>query len=394
MRIAIGIAVLVLMLMVLGTLLEQEPAPPVPVLAEIDLPERELPSRRKFLMGFAYQPYDWSEEAFLNTFDFAQENGEFILHYLDDGAPWIEALEGRPYPANVEADLGRRLENIRPGQQVILVANALAVDREQLGGNWGAEASIDPGAPNRRPGIFKDMTFDDPEVITSFGNFCENLIDRFKPKYFFYSAEVNWAYSDPDGKTFKSFLAFSKAIYTRLKKRYPALPVSLEFIVANEEFMRERAETTRALLEYSDLFGVSSYPYVAEASPDVLGDATKIPDNWFSIIRELFPRKPIAVLETGFNAEGFSYWDRSIPGNQSSQDAYLRFLLAEAQRMDFEFVAWWVHRDYDLLWEKMSASGVDDAFAQWRDTGLLDGDGNPRRSFETWKAWQALPFDD
>ena len=60
MRIAIGIAVLVLMLMVLGTLLEQEPAPPVPVLAEIDLPERELPSGRKFLMGFAYQPSDQS----------------------------------------------------------------------------------------------------------------------------------------------------------------------------------------------------------------------------------------------------------------------------------------------------------------------------------------------
>ena len=86
-------------------------------------------------------------------------------------------------------------------------------------------------------------TFDDHEVITAFGNYCENLINRFKPKSFFYSGEVNWAYTDLNDNNLKSFLTFSKAIYTRLKSTTPDLPVSLEFVVAHETFMREHAVT-------------------------------------------------------------------------------------------------------------------------------------------------------
>ena len=33
---------------------------PIPDLAEVELPERKLPATRNFMMGFAYQPYDWS----------------------------------------------------------------------------------------------------------------------------------------------------------------------------------------------------------------------------------------------------------------------------------------------------------------------------------------------
>ena len=265
--------------MIWGSIFSKKPPPPIPELAEVELPKRALPSERHFLMGFAYQPYEWSEEAFTKTFDFVNDSGDLITHYLDEGVPWVEAYTGERYPDNVEEDLIRRVHNIRPGQKVVLVVSAMGLDRETLGGNWGDDSSIDPAAKHKRPGRFRSKTFDDPEVMTAFGNYCENLIDRFKPKYFFYSGEVNWAYTDLNNKTFKSFLTFSKAIYTRLKKRYPDLPVSLEFVVAHEKFMREHAETTRALLEYSDLFGVSTYPYVAEASPDIMGDATKMPEN-------------------------------------------------------------------------------------------------------------------
>ncbi len=391
-KIIVAVVLLIAILWVFSLFDEPHVEPEVAPLPDFELPALALPESRPFLMGFAYQPYDWSEEAFVKTFDFVATHGDMIVHYLDEGAPWEEAFLQERYPANVEEDLNRRVSNRRGGQEVVLMANPLGLDRASLGGNWGTDHGIDPAKNEGRPGRWANKKLDDPDVIKAFGNFCEDLIERFQPGYFFYAAEVNWARTDVDDPQFQRFLTFARAIYSRLKTGYPELPISLEFIVANESFMRARVETMREQLKYSDLFGVSTYPYIAEASPDILGDARKIPEDWFSIVTELFPNKQIAVLETGFNAKGVAYWDRRISGNETSQDLYTRFLLSEAARLNFALVSWWVHRDYDLLWEKMSAGGVDDAFNQWNGTGLQDGAGRPRKSLVTWDRWHALPL--
>ena len=388
----IAVAVLIAILWVLSLFDESQVDREIAPLPDFEIGELTVPESRPFLMGFAYQPYDWSEEAFTNTFDFVDTHGDIIMHYFDEGAPWEEAFLQKPYPANVEEDFERRLSNRREGQHVALMVNPLGLDRATLGGNWSIDHAMDPAKNQGRPGRWADKKLDDPDVIKAFGNFCENVIERFQPTYFFYAAEVNWSFTAVDDPQFQRFITFARAIYTRLKARYPELPISIELIIANEDFMRARVETMREQLKYSDLFGVSTYPYIVEASKDVVGDARKIPENWFSIVNELFPNKQMAVLETGFNAKGVAYWDRRIPGNETSQDLYTRFLLSEAARLNFAFVSWWVHRDYDLLWEKMSVGRTDDAFSQWNGTGLQDGAGNPRKALVTWDRWHALPL--
>ena len=42
----------------------------------------ELPNSRPFLMGFTYQPFDWSEEAFRETADLIQHHAGHRHHFL------------------------------------------------------------------------------------------------------------------------------------------------------------------------------------------------------------------------------------------------------------------------------------------------------------------------
>ena len=42
----------------------------------------------------------------------------------------------------------------------------------------------------------------------------------------------------------------------------------------------------------------------------------------------------------------------------------MRFLLKEANDLNFSMVNWWAHRDGDKLWEKLKAGGVNEALGR------------------------------
>jgi hypothetical protein len=95
---------------------------------------------------------------------------------------------------------------------------------------------------------------------------------------------------------------------------------------------------------------------------------------------------PISFAETAHIAENLVVLNLnlSIPGSESEQELYLKTLLNNAQTQNYEFIIWWAHRDYDALWETFPPE-LQDVGQLWRDSGLLDEDGNERVSAQTWK---------
>lgn len=58
---------------------------------------------------------------------------------------------------------------------------------------------------------------------------------------------------------------------------------------------------------------------------------------------------------------------------------YVAFMLQSLNDLDAEFVAWFVPRDYDALYEQLDDMGLaSPAWLIWRDNGLWEGAGNPR----------------
>ncbi|MEM6448403.1 MAG: hypothetical protein AAF704_17815, partial [Cyanobacteria bacterium P01_D01_bin.123] len=229
-------------------------------------------------------------------------------------------------------------------------------------------------------------------------------IERFQPDYFGYVAEIDAAYTNAHNPRFLKLRDMTKTIYKILKSEYPELTVFIEFNLGDKPYMEERKDVIDALLPYSDLYALSTYP---DHFDPIAGDATKLPSDWFTRANMYAKGKPIAILETGFLAEPFMHpilgirvagRDKRllIPGGEKSQALYIKSLLEAANALDMEFVNLWAIRDLDPLFEKLELSEdefMSDPMAGLaKDIGLYDRDGNPRPALDIWDAWFRIPL--
>ena len=347
-------------------------------------------------MGSIYQPYDWNEAAFEDTFQVMGENSDIIGFYFDGFVPWDEAAERKPYHPVQEEEIQRRLNGIRSHQKIFLGTSLLGNDRVSLSGYLGE-------AETPRSGKWKDKTFDDPEVIEAYLNWCRDLIARFNPDYFMYVAEVDAGFFDIEDSRFQSLFRAIKQIYPTLKREFPGLPIVIEFMLENDEEMSKRAQVTQILLPYTDIYAVSTFPFIMTG-----GNPADIPQNWFTRVRQIAPDKPFAVIETNFLAEDFYHPTQGIPipfrkkrllipAREKWQADYIEFLLSEANKLQAEFVLYWGYRDLDQLQARLDGTGgpLDSnihGFASLsKDCGLINEKGRPRPSWSVWQRWLAQP---
>jgi hypothetical protein len=65
---------------------------------------------------------------------------------------------------------------------------------------------------------------------------------------------------------------------------------------------------------------------------------------------------------------------------------YFETLFRFADEDDYRFLIVFLHRDYDQLWDAIKDTAPSFHKA-WKDTGLLNGEGEPRPAHEVWQRW-------
>ncbi len=360
-------AAAVLALLLLGT----------PALAGGGRQERKS---RPFQMGTTMFPHDMSLDGISSLLSFVKDHAELVGRKLDDGIPWQEALDQTFYAEELEKRIAE--DSQRPeGKLVFLATTPLHKEKEGLAGYYGTA----PGDPRAQGWAKKDL--DDPDVMRAYLHWCRDLIRRFRPDYFAYAIEVNQL-AEKNPAAWKKFPLFAREIYVSLKKENPTLPIF--FTLSAETFHQNPSVQKKAISQvapFSDLACVASLPFFAEPNP------AKIPKDYFAKVAAALPGKPFAVAETSFLAEDIRFGEEFRPGKAPWQDDYLRFVLEEAARLNGRFVVWTLPRDCDQLQARLGEDSREIAafLGLFKDTGLLDGDGKPRKSFETWSKWLALP---
>lgn len=345
-------------------------------------PGRQDRKSRPFHMGTTMMPHDMSLDGIASMLSFVKDHVDLVGRKLDDGIPWQEALDRSFYPEDLEKKIAE--ESQRPeGKKVFLATTPLHKEKEAKADTFGS-AGNDPRSLG-----WKDKDLDDAAVMRAYLNWCRDLIRRYQPDYFAYGIEVNQlAAKNP--VRWKKFLVFAKEIYLSLKKENPSLPV---FVTLSVESFYENESVQKKMISqiapFTDLACVTAIPFYTQPNP------AKIPKDYFAKIAAAVPGKPFAVAETCFIAEDLRFGQEERPGKAAWQDDYLRFLLDEAARLNGKFVVWSIPRDCDALHARLAAdpatAPMADYFRVFKDTGLLDGDGKPRKSFETWNKWFALP---
>jgi len=181
----------------------------------------------------------------------------------------------------------------------------------------------------------------------------------------------------------ESYKRLIQSVTSRINREYPELPVAESVSLHNliepdiPDPLNYVNEMT-AHMNQMDFVAISFYPFFKNlSSADEFQEA-------FDFLHERITR-PIAFAETSHIAENLVVPNLglSIDGSELGQNSYLQTLLQNARDQDYLFVVWWAHRDYDALWETFPEE-VKDIGQLWRDSGLLDENGNERPAMATW----------
>ena len=330
---------------------------------------------RPFAMGVNPFPYDFTPEAVEATQLWILDNADLAVIKLDEGVPWQEALENKnSYDPNFEGDLDWKGKKPRD-KKVFLSMTPLNKEKTGMAGYRGPQENM----ANPEPWNKKDL--DDPLVLKSYLNFCREMIRRFRPDFLAYGIEVNNLAKVP--AKWKKFVPFARDAYITLKKENPQLQLCLTLsteTATEAESVGPQKKAITEILPYTDLIAVTAIPYLKEQNP------AKIPKNYFAQMAAFAPQKPFAIAETAFLAEDVNFFGIERVGKPAWQADYLKFCFDEGVKHNAKFIVWMIPRDLDLLYEKLPPI-VREILVPVRDTGLLDGQGNPRKSFETWSQW-------
>ena len=113
--------------------------------ASASLPEYQGPATRPFVMGFTRWPADLTPEGVAAAQKFADLHGDIIALMFIGGIPWTEALEGKPYPKDVQDTLADRPSSEK---KLFLSISPLDRDRKRCRGSpsWQRAALRSRGA--------------------------------------------------------------------------------------------------------------------------------------------------------------------------------------------------------------------------------------------------------
>jgi hypothetical protein len=321
-------------------------------------------------MGFQDFAYDKTDKGAKNTYAFLRENADIVCLQFGADCPWQEAYDGEPFPQVLQDKMKERRDGVGADTRIYLEISPLDMGRAAMGGT-----NMDD---------FEDKPFDDPMVKQAYLAYARGMVEFFEPAFLCIGIEVNeLAGNSP--QLWPGYVELHKYIYATLKEEHPDLPVFATMTLHNmlaekSKGNEERLEQLRALLPYNDVAGISFYPFLGDhRDPDA-------PTKNFNWIRNFVGDLPIAITETAYPAESLSLetWDINIPASPADQVDYLQTVFNMAERDEYLFVINFAYRDYDIWWEK-EKDKWDDWVKAWKDTGILDGQGVPRPSFELWQ---------
>lgn len=332
----------------------------------------ELPSQRNFQMGFSTWSFGPLESDRNETYDYIQNNGGIYSEQIDDKIPWASWINDTPLPQSFLDDINYRVGKKKANLKLVLSISPLNTSRDDLIEDW-----------NNTPISY--TTLSDQIIEDAYFKHVIYLVGKFSPDYLVVSMEGNDLLKNSSAKWAEFKILMSK-VRSRLKQEFPDLPIS-ESITLHNLFNPDIDNPSTYIQEISDYVNsldfaaISFYPFFKnQHSKSEFQEA-------FDFLHGQIT-KPIAFVETNHLAEDLIIpsFNTNITSNPSEQKDYLEVLFENANENNYHFVIWWAHRDYDALWESFPDE-VKDLGQVWRDTGILDENGEERPAHDVWQTF-------
>lgn len=323
---------------------------------------------RPFMMGFSSLPRELNVESYADAIDFAGDNGDMVL--IQRNVPWSEFTPG----SEISEETAR-----------ITASEIDAVDDNNL----RLFFAIDPtdGATGRDrlsnlPVSLSGKRFDDAGVRAAFVSYAEYVALNYKPEVMALGVEMN-LYYQKNKEDFENFKSLYAQAYEAVKAKSPDTQVTvtlqyedLQGLLPREDRHFAEWQLVDAFEPRTDITAISTYPSFAFAT------AAAIPANYYSQL-QAFTDKPVAIAEMGYSSTTGSQGLNS--GTEEDQEAFLRRIFLEAERLDMPFVTWFA------IWDPTYAR--DTAYGPFESIGLLRDDDSEKPAWQTWATNARRPYE-
>ncbi|WP_340153665.1 glycosyl hydrolase 53 family protein [uncultured Marivirga sp.] len=327
-------------------------------------------SSRDFKMGFSTWPYAPTAEAVEGSYKFIDENADIYSEHIDSNIPWNAWFNDSTLPSEFINEIESRASRKLPNAQLTVSVSLLNSSRDELAFDY------DGGIPDY-------AELNDQKIEDAYFKHLKYIANQLNPDYLIIAIEVNELLKNAPEK-WDGYKLLMASIRSRIAEEFPSLNISESITLHNfyqpdvtnsEDFIEEIANYANAM----DLVSISFYPFFKGLKTDE--DFKEA----FDFLHEQI-EKPISFAETSHLSEDLTVesFNLSISGDQGQQNEYLKVLLAQAQIQDYEYIIWWAHRDYDLLWETFPDE-VKDLGKLWISTGLITEDGIEKEAYSTWE---------
>ena len=234
---------------------------------------------------------------------------------------------------------------------------------------------------NLPAGIDPQAGFADPRIRNAFLAYTAYVAKNYNPAYLAIGVEVNMIYERSTPAQFESFVSLYKEAYDVAKGANPKIRVfpTFQLEVIEGSFGTAHPphwEVIDPFRSKMDALAVSTYPYLGDAR-----NAAEIRPDYLSQLRQHFAGE-IIIAETGYASAPIE--GRVNAGTEEDQLAYLKRLLADAEKNSFSLVVW--------------TPALDPSFARGgtasslRDSGLRRSDGSNKLAWAIWEDWVRRPI--
>lgn len=337
---------------------------------------------RSFYMAFGSWPPDATVEAVNDMYNVIDNHADMVFHHFDNGIPWQEALDGKPFSKHLEGDWNWKKAKTRADKKTYLGITPLNFDRDAMVGYWGEKDNNEPLPEN-----WKNLKLNDPKIKTAYLNYVRRAVEYFNPTYLSIGSEVN-ILAAKDRSKWADYLELNQYVYTELKKQYPSLPV---FVSLQYEWLRgaeketqnkkeEQIADAKDILKSSDIIALTVYKYGTIHNP-VVGD-------YFALAKSL-AQKPIGLAEVGAMSKEAKYNGITFTATEEDQDTFMRTMLREATEGNFVFVNNYFPIDFDKLLRHLPKD-LQGVSVTWAHMGLYDTDLKPKKALSTWDVYLKL----
>ena len=325
---------------------------------------------RDFQMGFSTWSFGPDLEDRQDTYKFISENADVYSEQIDNHIPWNSYIDNTTLPEEFTDDISYRVSKKLSNHDLILSISFLNMDRSDILDDYQGNT---PEYEKLNDLIIEDAYF----------SHVSYLIDQFDPDYLILAMEVNELYLASLEK-WEEYKLLMSSVRTRIKERFPNLLLSESVTLHNwfnpdienrEEYISEISSYVNQL----DFVSVSFYPFLKG-----LKNKTDF-QQAFDFLHDQV-EKPIAFVETAHIAEPLIIPNLNvyILSNVCDQQYYLESILLNAYEQEYSFLIWWTFHDFDELWETFPEE-LKDIGKIWRDTGLLNENGEQRPAFTIWE---------